>query len=158
MISPLPTSLFYLLVLDASYTERYVRCGERTGANHPPYSIYNNYSGMVTEQRTVEKVGSKSSGELTLKVNGSEVAKGMVSTASIVGQRYAAFAFSASLWVLKCALSSHSTLSVLKNVSAQALSWRRKRGWRPIPLTSMDLYTFDGIKEQVIQFVQGIQY
>ncbi|MBQ6326949.1 MAG: DUF4956 domain-containing protein, partial [Clostridia bacterium] len=35
LISPLHTSLFNLLVLDAPYTERYVRCGERTGANHP---------------------------------------------------------------------------------------------------------------------------
>ena len=35
MISPLHTSRFNLLVLDAPYTERYVRCGERTGANHP---------------------------------------------------------------------------------------------------------------------------
>ena len=34
LISPLPTSLFSLIVLDAPYTERYVRCGERTGANH----------------------------------------------------------------------------------------------------------------------------
>ena len=35
LISPLPTSQFSLIVLDAPYTERYVRCGERTGANHP---------------------------------------------------------------------------------------------------------------------------
>ena len=34
-ISPLHTSPFNLLVLDAPYTERYVRCGERTGAYHP---------------------------------------------------------------------------------------------------------------------------
>ena len=33
--SPRRMSRFRLLVLDAPCTERYARCGERTGVNHP---------------------------------------------------------------------------------------------------------------------------
>ena len=44
-------------------------------------------SGMVTKLRTSEKVGSGSSGEQALKVDRSQVAKGLVDTVPVVEQK-----------------------------------------------------------------------